>query len=388
MQKSKLYLVTMAHFCVDTYSTMLAPLLPVLMATFGLSLASAGLLATFYSITAFTQPLMGIWADRMKKRHLVIGGLVLASCLPLIGVAGSYPVLLLILFLGGLGVSAFHPQVFSLVGELSEPRRAFGISIFVFGGTLGIGLTPWWAPYLATRLGLEWLPVLIPFGVVFALLLARFIPLDNPQVETRPLSAVREILRGRFRPLILVTVVAFLRTVGAIGLGTFLPVLASERGYSSAHVGIPLGIFSLAGVGGGLLVGFLADRYRPKPLVWSSLLLSAPFLIAALHADGITHYALLAIGGGLALCSNPLTISMSQEMAPQSSGLASSLTLGLSWGLASLTYGPIGYVADLVGIVPTLTGVACLTIPAGLLALFLPSTHKETHRQRVDEAAG
>ena len=134
MRKSKLFLVTLSHFCVDTYSTMLAPLLPVLMASFGLSLASAGLLATFYSITAFTQPLMGTWADRMKKRHLVIGGLVLASLLPLIGVAGSYPVLLLILFVGGLGVSAFHPQVFSLVGELSQPRRSFGISIFVFGG--------------------------------------------------------------------------------------------------------------------------------------------------------------------------------------------------------------------------------------------------------------
>ncbi len=373
MQKSKLLVVTASHFCVDTYATLLAPLLPLMMAKMGLNLAAAGLLASFFSITSFTQPFMGVWGDRMKRRRLVIGGLVLASVMPLMGVANTYPMLLVILFLGGIGVAAFHPQVFSLVGELSQPRRSFGISVFVFGGTLGIGLTPWWAPYFADRLGLHWLPVLMPFGVVFALLLLRFVPLDNPQVTTRGQS-IRDVLRGRVRPLMLVTAVAFMRTITAMGMGIFLPILADQRGLSSAYVGIPLGVYSLAGVCGSLLAGYLADRYHAKPLIWGSILLSGPVLVASLYADGLSHYLLLAFGGFLVLSSNPLTISMAQEIAPQNSGLASSLTLGFSWSLASLAYGPIGYVADMVGIVPTLAGVACLTLPTGLLALFLPST--------------
>jgi FSR family fosmidomycin resistance protein-like MFS transporter len=376
MQKSKLFLLTLSHFCVDTYATLLAPLLPFMMVTFGLNLASAGFLVTFYSVTSLSQPFMGVWGDRMQRRRLVIGGLILASVLPLMGVAGSYPILLVILFVGGLGVAAFHPQVFSLAGELSQPRRSFGISLFVFGGTLGIGLTPWWVPFFADRLGLHWLPVFMPLGVIFALLLKRLVPLDNPQASAQ-MQSLRQVLHGRVRPLVLVTTVAFLRTVAAMGVAIFLPILAAERGYGSAHVGIPLGVFNLAGVCGSLLAGYLADRYHAKPLVWSTILLSGPILIAALYTEGLTHYALLALGGGLVLCSNPLTISMAQEIAPRNSGLASSLTLGLSWSLASLTFGPIGYVADLVGIVPTLAGVACLTLPAGLLALFLPSTHKQ-----------
>lgn len=382
MQKSKLFVVTLSHFCVDTYATMLAPLLPVMMVTFDLSLASAGFLASFYSVTSLSQPFMGVWGDRMKRRRLILGGLLLASVLPLMGVAGSYPMLLVILFLGGLGVAAFHPQVFSLVGELSQPRRSFGISMFVFGGTLGIGLTPWWTPYFADRLGLQWLPVFMPLGVVFALLLRRFVPLDNPHVASR-VQSVRQVLQGRVRPLLLVTTIAFMRTITAMGMGIFLPILAHERGLSNAHVGIPLGVYSLAGVCGSLLAGYLADRYHAKPLIWSSILLSGPVLVAALYTDGFSHYALLAIGGALVLSSNPLTISMAQELAPKNSGLASSLTLGLSWSLAGLAYGPIGYIADLVGIVPTLAGVACLTLPTGLLALFLPSTHKREPGNRV-----
>ena len=87
MQKSKLFVVTASHFCVDTYATLLAPLLPLMMAKMGMSLTSAGFLATFYSITSITQPFMGIWGDGMKRRRLVIGGLLLACVMPLMGVA-------------------------------------------------------------------------------------------------------------------------------------------------------------------------------------------------------------------------------------------------------------------------------------------------------------
>ena len=382
MQKSKLFVLTASHFCVDTYATLLAPLLPLMMAKMGMSLTSAGFLATFFSVTSLSQPFMGIWGDRMKRRRRVTGGLLLASIMPLMGVADSYPRLLVILFLGGIGVAAFHPQVFSLAGELSQPRRSFGISVFVFGGTLGIGLTPWWAPYFADRLGLHWLPVLMPFGPLFTLALLRFVPLDNPQVATRG-QAIREVLHGRLRPLGLVTAVAFMRTITAMGMGIFLPILADERGLSSAYVGIPLGVYSLAGVCGSLLAGYLADRHHAKPLIWGSILLSGPALVAAVYVDGYAHYLLLAIGGALVLSSNPLTIAMAQEIAPKSSGLASSLTLGFSWSLASLAYGPIGYVADIIGIVPTLAGVAGLTLPTALLAMFLPSAYHRMQEART-----
>ena len=46
MQKIRLFLITLSHFCVDSYATLLQPLLPLLKANLGLSLAQTGFLGT------------------------------------------------------------------------------------------------------------------------------------------------------------------------------------------------------------------------------------------------------------------------------------------------------------------------------------------------------
>ena len=54
--------------------------------------------------------------------------------------------------------------------------------------------------------------------------------------------------------------------------------------------------------------------------------------------------------------------------------LASSLPLGLSWGLASLFLGPLGYAAEHVGLTAMLTAVSLLPVVTAALALRLPHT--------------
>src|SRR3989475_7533935 len=64
---------TAAHFLNDFYVAFLAPLLPLVVAKFNLSLALAGLLATVLTTSAaMTQPLFGIMADRLKRRVFLI----------------------------------------------------------------------------------------------------------------------------------------------------------------------------------------------------------------------------------------------------------------------------------------------------------------------------
>ncbi|HCV23968.1 MAG TPA: MFS transporter, partial [Candidatus Latescibacteria bacterium] len=91
MRRLPLLLVSLAHFCVDSYATMLAPVLPLVIDRLGLSLASAGILGTIVSACNLSQPLLGIWADRMRRRWLVVGGLGLAAVFtPLMGIAPTY----------------------------------------------------------------------------------------------------------------------------------------------------------------------------------------------------------------------------------------------------------------------------------------------------------
>ncbi|MBT4610948.1 MAG: MFS transporter [Gemmatimonadetes bacterium] len=373
MRRAQLLLVSLAHFCVDSYATMLAPVLPLVIDRLGLSLASAGILGTIVSACNLSQPLLGMWADRMRRRWLVIGGLGLAAIFtPLMGIAPSYYTLVAALTIGGFGVAAFHPQVFSLAGELSGDRRAFGIALFIFGGTLGLGVTPLWMPFYAERIGLEFLPVVTIPGLIFLFLVWRWIPLDNPHLAddapAQQVSGLSDVAGG----LAIIVAVVVLRSVTGLGFGFFLAVLSKEQGMGTAAIGIPLAVYNISGVVGALLFGYLADQVTPKPLVWGSLALSAPALYAFLHMQGPLSYVALAIGGGLLLSSNSILVALAQELAPQQSGLASSLPLGFSWGLAGLALGPIGWVADRIGIAETLSWLVLLPLVTSLVALFLP----------------
>ena len=78
------------------------------------------------------------------------------------------------------------------------------------------------------------------------------------------------------------------------------------------------------------------------------------------------------------LASNSIMVALAQELAPENSGLASSLPLGFSWGLASLSLPIIGSIADQIGVAETLKYLALLPILTGCLALFLPGKKRET----------
>ncbi len=206
------------------------------------------------------------------------------------------------------------------------------------------------------------------------LLLLRFIPLDNPNFADGQSNAQWRNLGDQAGPLCLITAIVILRSVTGLGFGVFLALLAQERGLSLVDGGIPLGIYNIAGVVGALAVGYLADRIDPKPLVWGSLLLSVPPLYAFIFANGaLVSNVLLFVGGGLLMSSNSIMITLAQELSPENSGLASSLPLGFSWGLASLTLPVIGYFGDQIGVAETLKYLALLPILTAGLAFFLPS---------------
>src|SRR3989441_10781781 len=68
IDRGLLLAATAAHFLNDFYVAFLAPLLPLVVAKFNLSLALAGLLATVLTTSAaMTQPLFRIMADRPKR---------------------------------------------------------------------------------------------------------------------------------------------------------------------------------------------------------------------------------------------------------------------------------------------------------------------------------
>ena len=99
-QTGKILALSIGHFVHDVYSSFLSPLLPLLIDKLSMSLTQAGFLSTIMQIPALLNPYIGILADRISVRYFVILAPALTAIpMSLIGMAPSYSILLILLFL-------------------------------------------------------------------------------------------------------------------------------------------------------------------------------------------------------------------------------------------------------------------------------------------------
>lgn len=365
-------LMASAHFMVDGYGNIYAPLLPLLIPRLDLSLAAAGTLTMLFQIAAsVAQVGFGRLADRWKPRVLVMTGPVLSvTLLSLIGLASSPVMLGLILVVGGLGAAAFHPPAAALAHRLGGERPGLAMSVYITGGTLGFSLGPLMFAPFAQRMGLEWTPLLALPG----LLVVGFFLTRVPPMEVHPSSRGRLAdLKPYARPLGLLYTIVVLRTLTSLAFATFVPVMLTRRGYSVAEAGTVVAMYLFASGLGGFLGGPAADRFGPRRVIALSLLLSAPFMFAAPMVSGWAFTVILAIGGFFLQSTLPVNVVFGQAIAPVSAATVSSLMMGFAWGTGGLSVPLVGMIADRVGIEPTLAGLALVPVAAACCALPLPS---------------
>ncbi|MCK4900917.1 MAG: hypothetical protein KAS38_19210, partial [Anaerolineales bacterium] len=97
------------HFVHDIYTASVAPLLPVIIEKFSLSLTAAGSLTAFLQFPALINPFIGYMADRISLRYFVIlAPAVTATLISSIGFVNSYFGLAILFFITGISVAAFH----------------------------------------------------------------------------------------------------------------------------------------------------------------------------------------------------------------------------------------------------------------------------------------
>jgi FSR family fosmidomycin resistance protein-like MFS transporter len=108
-------------------------------------------------------------------------------------------------------------------------------------------------------------------------------------------------------------------------------------------------------------------------IAWS-LVLSAPFLVAAPFVHGWLFVVLLAVGGMFLQSTLPVNVVFGQSIAPVSAATVSSLMMGFAWGTGGLSVPIVGMIADRVGIGPTLAGTALVPLLAAAFTFPLPAT--------------
>ena len=372
-----LWAATSAHFLNDFYVSFLAPLLPLVVVKFNLSLALAGFLATVLTTSAaMSQPLFGALADRMRRRlFVVVGPLLTIAAMGLIGLAPTYPILLGLLLLAGTGTASFHPQGASSAGQASGARLGRGLSLFVTGGELGYSIGPLLIAIVVHTYGLAstwW--VAIP-GLVACALLWRFIPPRSPLPAAAATGSLRADLRAAFAPLFVLWLIVVLRSVIISAYQTFLPLLLQQRGGSIIEGGWAVFLFGGIGALGGISGGTLSDRYGRRRMLALSLILGVPMLFAFVRTTGALAYVFLAAGGIAIYLSAAVTIVMAQELLPHRASVASSIVMGLAWGTAGLSLTAVGAIGDVIGLEGALTWTLTLAVVALAAVMRLPARH-------------
>ena len=95
----KVVSVAVSHMAHDTFSNMIATLLPVFIDKFGITTLMAGIMPVLVRAPSVFQPLLGRLADKWDMRWiLILWPTITALFMTLTGVINNYYVVLLLLF--------------------------------------------------------------------------------------------------------------------------------------------------------------------------------------------------------------------------------------------------------------------------------------------------
>lgn len=377
-----LILLSTAHFFIDLYSGALGVLQPLLVDKLRLTLTQAGLLGgVLVFSSSVTQPLYGYLSDRWRSPLFsALSPAVAGVFISALGYSPGFGWALALVFLGGAGVSAFHPQGSAWATAGLERHRARWMSVFISAGTLGLALAPWAYSRIVEANGLEaaiWAAV--P-GVLVSILLLTLMPVPahpsgpaKPGFDWEPLRAVR-------RPLAVLFAGVFLRSAVQITYTQFLALyLNRERGVPLSRAALILTLYLAAGAVGGFIGGHLSERFGARRVILASFLLSVPFMAFFFLVDqGPLGIVSLALGGLILLFTIPVNVVVAQELAPKQAGTVSALMMGFGWGTSGMIFIPLtGWVADQTSLHTALSILLVFPVLGFWVSRYLP---RETGR--------
>jgi len=382
MDRLRLASLILGHALVDCYMALIIPLMPNIRERLGISQEQIGYLVVWISISgSLAQPVFGWLSDRTRSAYLIGTGVALTAVgMSTFGMAHRFWPMVLLLSVAGIGCSAFHPAGAALAARAGGRRRDLALGIFSPGGILGYSAGPLFAVWLNHRLGLEHMWPVIVLGLALGPTIgalasglerrgaAGSATIGHP---VRP-DGERMARPVRYRALALVLLVVLLRSAVIVVFTNFLAQLLKERGISEAGRGYWTSAFVFAGGAAGIAGGYLGGRVGRRVLTVVSLGLTAPGLLLFLHARGPGSWVSLVLAGATAQAALPANISQAQLLLPRRQSLASALTMGFCWGMASLLAPLVGRIADRTTLTHALTLACAIPLAGAAIGAFLP----------------
>ena len=360
-------IISIAHLVHDVYSSFLSPLLPLLVQKLGMSYGTAGMLVVFQRLPSLLNPVVGVVAEHMSLRFLVIlAPAITTVSMSLLGLAPNYWVLAGLLFIMGVGSTLFHVPAPVMIRQSAGDQTGRGMSYFMLGGELARTLGPitilaavsWW--------GLEGSYKLIPLGLFCSgLLYLKFkdIKFSKPAVKQKLTAAhFGETLVRYSRVFLLISGITVFRSTLRNALTVFLPVFMHAKGSSLWTAGIALSILQFAGAGGTLLSGIISDKIGRRPTLVIAAVLTPGLMWMFLHTAGLLQMVILVVLGVVLFAYGPVMLAIFQDLDSEYPVFVNSIYMTINFGINSLTTLMVGVLADHIGLDKTFALTVFLSI--------------------------
>lgn len=249
---------------------------------------------------------IGALSDRLGRKRMLLVSLAIFTVTQLGAALAPSPELFgFFRFLGGLGMGGIIPVAAALTIEFSPPhKRSLNYGIMYSGYSLGIVVSAIVAMLLLPGLGWRWVVGLGALPVILLPLIARLLPESLESLENRGRHEQARALAARLRitpyhpaipeaatpgtavpwhvilfrlfsprhlrSTLTLWIALFCGLLLVYGLNSWLPSIMREAGYELGPALAFLFVFSLSAAVGGLVLGWLADRFGPKRVlvVW------------------------------------------------------------------------------------------------------------------------
>lgn len=380
---SLITLLIISHSANDAFVNFLSPLLPLIQERFTLGETFLAVLVATISLSAnVLQPLFGALSDKLGKRLVASGGLLMCSALmPLIGIIPSALLLIALLAISGLGSAAFHPSASSIMRDVTHKRKnkALAFSFFTAAGPLGQALAPIVVLAVVATYGLEATPWLMLPGFVLALLLYLFIP-AKPRARNQVPRKFFDftLLKG---PVGVLATAGILRSLSYVTFVNAMPLWLVAQGVErdAPVIGWVLATYSSAAALGVLLAGWLEPHLGRRNIIVISMLCAIipSFLTLMLPINHGAFFIVIALASMFANAPVPLLVLAAQELVlPHAIGTASGLLMGFTWGMAGILYIGLGHLQEVWGLTPAIGLSYAFLLPAAVLAFFPTGAEK------------
>ena len=369
-----------AHALHDGYTDLLYVLLPVWQAEFGLGYAELGALrGVFVGAMASFQIPAGLLAERLGTAAVLALGTALAGagyCLA--GASAGFGMLVLALFVGGLGASTQHPLASALVARAFAGARSLkALGTYNFSGDIGKMTVPAAAALLLAVMA--WRPTVALLGALgffcaaaIYLLTPRYVseavitPVDDRNVDQHGRI---QTLRYAFPILLSIGVID---SAARMAFLTFLPFVLAAKGASLPLIGLALTLVFAGGAAGKLVCAFVGDRIGVIATVWLTEGMTAVLIVSLLPLSLEAGLFLLPIIGiALNGTSSVLYGSVPNLVTPEGRARAFGVFYTGTIGSGALAPAAFGILGDALGVPTALTAVAAVLLLALPLSLLL-----------------